>query len=681
MPNISRYFVEAPGNTILADHYNGEFDNIIDNGLTADGITSASATIPAMQAVTDPGEQGTESQATSERGELQRLRNIIREITGKTYWYETPAINLQTISTLPQGLHIGLEFEGALMGASSTTDVLAKVINQGAIINAASLSTADVAAADFDGTNKKFGSYSYSLGSGNVLAFPGQNGNVVKGSLSAWFRNMASGDYVAYNPLLGIELYMDSNSRLAAKLTKRTAASESAKATAAITQTTGTDTGDSTFRNVILKWRTNSEGGAGTDLLGLLKSGSTIGTQLSAQTISINPGDGGYWFVGSKRNDPAWTHFYAASGLPTAHSFVWASNGTPNGSISDGVLNISTSGATGFYSKTGAANLTQVNLANETIEIKARLNSTGQRTTGDPAFCSFSMLDDSMNRSLRLNLFPSSVTLSFGVNVTFKLACEITLDTSKYHVYRITSSGTPSPTTNLYIDGLLVFTGTNTISDTTANDKIQFGTSASSTTNSDWEWVAFDTTVSAPVAASTSGNLDSWGVTSDVISNDIIAALQTSKIGDIFGGLPSYGPTLPLQLQFDRIGATTPTTTASTFADFGSDVAYLPGDGTSEYTIRWAGNLSHSSAGSRINVTIDVDNDVTGTDSGYQWTDGSFQQEAVNDAAIFSIQRTVLLPPGLHEVRPNWLTDAATASVDGNNSLLSCSLRKVGRLA
>ena len=30
---ISRFFVEAPGNTITAANYNGEFDNIINNGL------------------------------------------------------------------------------------------------------------------------------------------------------------------------------------------------------------------------------------------------------------------------------------------------------------------------------------------------------------------------------------------------------------------------------------------------------------------------------------------------------------------------------------------------------------------------------------------------------------------------------------------------------------------------
>ena len=38
--------------------------------------------------------QGSESQATSLAGELERLRFIIKEITGKTYWYESPDSSL-----------------------------------------------------------------------------------------------------------------------------------------------------------------------------------------------------------------------------------------------------------------------------------------------------------------------------------------------------------------------------------------------------------------------------------------------------------------------------------------------------------------------------------------------------------------------------------------------------------
>jgi hypothetical protein len=87
---FSRYFVESAGNTILAANYNGEFDNIITNFVPA-GMDDMSATAAAMRTTVDPGESGTESLATSLEGEIHRIRNIIKEITGKTYWYESPA--------------------------------------------------------------------------------------------------------------------------------------------------------------------------------------------------------------------------------------------------------------------------------------------------------------------------------------------------------------------------------------------------------------------------------------------------------------------------------------------------------------------------------------------------------------------------------------------------------------
>lgn len=91
---FSRYFVEAPGNTILADHYNGEFNNILTN-FDPDGVDDASVNLAAMQATVDPGELSSESLATSLRGELQRLRYAVAEAkfgpATSRKWYESPA--------------------------------------------------------------------------------------------------------------------------------------------------------------------------------------------------------------------------------------------------------------------------------------------------------------------------------------------------------------------------------------------------------------------------------------------------------------------------------------------------------------------------------------------------------------------------------------------------------------
>lgn len=91
--NFSRYFVESAGNTITAANYNGEFDNILTN-LTPAGIDDMSGNTTAYRDTVDPGESGSESLPTSLEGEILRLRKLIVEITGKTYWYQSPATNL-----------------------------------------------------------------------------------------------------------------------------------------------------------------------------------------------------------------------------------------------------------------------------------------------------------------------------------------------------------------------------------------------------------------------------------------------------------------------------------------------------------------------------------------------------------------------------------------------------------
>jgi len=100
--NFNRFFVESPGNTILAAHYNGEFDNILTN-FTPAGLDDASANVSAMQATVDPGEPGSESLATSTEGEIQRLRFVLKEVKGTPQWYGSPAFNLSNIPLVPIG--------------------------------------------------------------------------------------------------------------------------------------------------------------------------------------------------------------------------------------------------------------------------------------------------------------------------------------------------------------------------------------------------------------------------------------------------------------------------------------------------------------------------------------------------------------------------------------------------
>ena len=673
--NFGRFFVESPGNTILSGNYNGEFDNILTN-FTPDGMDDYSVNVAQMQTTVDPGEVGTESLATSTAGELERIRHMLNEIIGKNQWYESPAINLELLAGSEQKLHIGLEFEGSRGGASSTTDALAKFINQGGIINAASLSSADVAIADFGTTNVKFGKYSYSMASGNVLAFPGHHGNPVKGSLSLWHRNSAATEYLAYNPLLGLELFLDASGFLNAKITEKGAASEVAKTTNSVTGSVSR-AGDSSFNNIVMKWRANDENGASTDILELERNGVDEGTQITGDDLDINSGNGGVWFLGCGRNDPAWDHFSAMSVLPSAEAVnAWSANGnTAGNSVTNGVLNIS--GQTGIQSN-NYRNTVGIDLTQFTVEWKMKLNSGEQSSVGNDDKCSLIVRDDSIDRSVGINFFNGKLEVNKDAAADTNIA-DIFIDTTQYHVYRLTSVGPTNPVTKLYIDGQLVLEFTNDASDTSASDLILFGdtnTDSGENSNSDWEYVAYyDAGAEAPIVAGSQGELDSVGIVSEVISDATVALLQSSKVTDVFRSSPSYGPTLPPIMCFDRNSNSS--TTSASFEDIGQFVYYVAGDGITEHLFRFSASIESSLATAITRAGIDIDDDefgVTGTRVNYGGV--TIEHSGANDVYMGTATRYKILTPGLHEIRPVFSVSAGQSDLNSSSSMWECGTRK-----
>ena len=55
-----------------------------------------SSSVAQMQSTADPGEVGSESQATSLAGEVERLRFALVDLKGTAQWYETPTVKLET---------------------------------------------------------------------------------------------------------------------------------------------------------------------------------------------------------------------------------------------------------------------------------------------------------------------------------------------------------------------------------------------------------------------------------------------------------------------------------------------------------------------------------------------------------------------------------------------------------
>lgn len=81
---------------ITADLWNNEFENIYTN-LTPAGMDDYSATDGEMQTTTDPYPGSVVSRPTSLQGELERIRYLIKQVTGKTYWYQDPDTDLTAL--------------------------------------------------------------------------------------------------------------------------------------------------------------------------------------------------------------------------------------------------------------------------------------------------------------------------------------------------------------------------------------------------------------------------------------------------------------------------------------------------------------------------------------------------------------------------------------------------------
>jgi hypothetical protein len=76
-----------------------EFDNVY-NSFVCSVIDDESSSVAAMQTTVDPGEVGTESQATSLQGELHRIRHVLAAIKGDSYWY---GVDSMTLGGVPVG--------------------------------------------------------------------------------------------------------------------------------------------------------------------------------------------------------------------------------------------------------------------------------------------------------------------------------------------------------------------------------------------------------------------------------------------------------------------------------------------------------------------------------------------------------------------------------------------------
>lgn len=109
MPGLYSITTRATGLVLTANIYNSDHQNHVDNQ-TPQMTDDYSSNTTQMQAVSDPGEVGTESLATSLAGELERLRFAVNDAKGTTQWYETPAATLASLNTAVAAINAADQF-------------------------------------------------------------------------------------------------------------------------------------------------------------------------------------------------------------------------------------------------------------------------------------------------------------------------------------------------------------------------------------------------------------------------------------------------------------------------------------------------------------------------------------------------------------------------------------------
>ena len=87
------------GELITASDRNSEHDNHINNNIP-ENIDDYSTNTTEMQTNTDPYPAGTPSLAISLSEEIERLRYLIKQITGEAQWYIDPDISINDLAGL-----------------------------------------------------------------------------------------------------------------------------------------------------------------------------------------------------------------------------------------------------------------------------------------------------------------------------------------------------------------------------------------------------------------------------------------------------------------------------------------------------------------------------------------------------------------------------------------------------
>lgn len=120
--NYSLVTTVSTGGTILASDRNTEHQNHINN-MTPAGVDDYSATESQMQSTADPYPAAAVSQPTALSGELERIRYLIKQISGKSQWYVDAAAIGSKGSDVASASALTLGTDGNFFDITGTTAI------------------------------------------------------------------------------------------------------------------------------------------------------------------------------------------------------------------------------------------------------------------------------------------------------------------------------------------------------------------------------------------------------------------------------------------------------------------------------------------------------------------------------------------------------------------------------
>lgn len=477
--NFSRLKIWTDNETLTNEDLNAEFDNILANFVPL-GMDDYSASVGQMQIQVDPGEVGSENLATSLAGELARIRFILSEITGNTYWYESPARSLASGNLSPAFV---LPFDG-VSASSIMGDLFARGVYGG------QNGSVSISPANIDTTEKNFGGGSVDIADGLPLVYPGRYFNPLRGTIGVWFKGVATNQCLAFNAKAGVELWVNSGGVLEARFREQTPSGETAKEVTLVTGVT-TVVGGVDWKLAILSWTVGGFSTPGNNSVRIFLN-EDLEVENTALTIDIQETkDGGYWIYGAERNDPAWekySSFLVAPATEAVDPWTVSTGGSGVATVSGGILTL---GGAGF------ANISRAAYggwgSGRATEFKLKLNSYSFSPSSASTEMGFKFFtrDDVNNLGFSLNITPSTVSICDSGGFCYYTFSNNSMDWNVYRVMYLFSGG--NLTISVYVNGVsraTITTAAAVFADATVGDLFRFGsTDALGIMSSEMEYI------------------------------------------------------------------------------------------------------------------------------------------------------------------------------------------------